>query len=202
MKIESEHNGIKFGDKCWAWNDFEKAGREFTFTAYLEGTGYSVKGFNDDGYVEEFRHARPLKTEAEKVLEAFEWKKIWSEKRRGSCKYYIPQSIVDDGRLECLRSDGLTVCFSVEDFDDWQLWEAPEVTLDTRRVAGWWCTWGSQTSIEFCDRVSSNGDWLEARDLTFRTSGSDTKTIKFSKDPMKPLDEWQTLAEICAEAQA
>jgi len=198
--MRNEYNGIKFGDRCWAWDLDESAGKEFTFTAYLEGTGHSVKGFNDDGHVGEFRHARPLKTEAEKVLEAFEWKKIWSENRRGSCKYYIPKSIVDDGRLECIRSDGLAVCFSVEDFGDWQLWEEPKVTLDTRRVAGWWAI--HPTLTRFMKIVQPNITGGEMLIGTHNLESHNTSPWKFSKDHMAPIAQWKTLEEICSEPQA
>tara|TARA_R110000851_G_scaffold274363_1_gene426977 strand:+ start:81 stop:689 length:609 start_codon:yes stop_codon:yes gene_type:complete len=202
MEITNEHNGVKFGEKCWAWDNDESGGEIFTFTAYLKGTGYPVKVFDDHGHADEFRHARPIKTETEKVLEAFEGHKICMGE--GISRYIIPQSIDHRGRLQCLRDDGATIYLDGVHFDDWQLWEAPKVTLDTRRVAGMWCA---------CPHMTDKARLVECVDiqkgLNLRLTGSndlDGSDLKddyvFSKDPMKPLDEWQNLAEICEEAQA
>ena len=70
MEIKNEHNGIKFGDKCWAWDVVEIAGEEVTFTAHFKGLQFPIKVIRENGNGDEFKFARPLKTEAEKVLEA------------------------------------------------------------------------------------------------------------------------------------
>tara|TARA_R110000787_G_scaffold40349_1_gene100405 strand:+ start:24 stop:392 length:369 start_codon:yes stop_codon:yes gene_type:complete len=68
MGIESEYNGIRFGDKCWAWGCNESNGREFTFMGYVKSSSFPVKVIDDEGHNNGFKNARPLKTEAEKFL--------------------------------------------------------------------------------------------------------------------------------------
>ena len=116
MEIKNEHNGIKYGDKCWVWDfnesDGDGDGDECFFLGYVKGASFPVKVIDEDGHNNGFKNARTLKTEAEKGLN--------------------------------LRLTG-------------------------------------------------------SNDL----DGSDLKDgYVFSKDPMKPLSEWQTLEEICREAQA
>ena len=65
------------------------------------------------------------------------------------------------------------------------------VKLDTRRVAGWWCI-DERRDKGFMRLITSVG-----------VEGSEDvmPQCTFSKDPMRPLDQWQTLIEICAEAE-
>ena len=134
------------------------------------------------------------------MLEAFEDQKIFRKQWIGKDHYYIPNSIDSDDRLQCLRKDGATINFHVISFEDWQLWEAPKVKLDTRRVAGWWCTWAEIEQMHCVREVSKDGLSLA---ISTRCYASELReNAVFSKDPMKPLDEWQTLEEICRQAQA
>tara|TARA_R110002096_G_scaffold40549_1_gene110114 strand:+ start:366 stop:746 length:381 start_codon:yes stop_codon:yes gene_type:complete len=70
MKIKSEHNGIKFSEKCWVWGCNELNGSERFFLGYVKGASFPVKVIDEEGAITGFKNARPLKTEAEKVLEA------------------------------------------------------------------------------------------------------------------------------------
>lgn len=203
MKIESEYNGITFGEKCWAWDlESESDREECTFMGYVEILKYPVKVFKNCGEIMDFKHASPIKTEEEKALEAFGGQKICLGE--GINRNIIPQSIDNRGRLQCLRDDGATIYLDGVHFDDLQLWEAPKVKLDTRRVAGWWCA---------CLHMTDKARLVECVDiqkgLNLRLTGSndlDGSDLKdgyiFGKDPMTPLNEWKTLEEICREAQA
>jgi hypothetical protein len=204
MKIENEHNGIKFGDKCWAWDIVENAGEEITFAAHLPGVEFPIKVVSDNGNGDEFKFARPLKTEAQKVLEAFKGQKICLKNSLDEDVYYEPKMVCLKHNLGCIREDGSSENVNILSFEDWQLWEAPKVTLDTRRVAGMWCACPHMTDkarlVECVDiQKGLNLRLTSSNDL----DGSDLKDgYVFSKDPMKPLDQWQTLEEICREPQA
>ena len=201
MKIESEHNDIKFGDKCWAWDCNESAGSEYFFMAYVEGSRHPVKVIKDDGVSVGFRHFRPLKTEAEKVLDAFEGQKICMGE--GISRYIIPHSIDNRGRLECRRDDGATIYLNGVHFDDWKLWTAPKVVLDTRRVAGMWCARAYWNNLHQVQAPSLDGGSCKINGERVNLMGEDpARQFSFSKDPMKPIDQWKTLEEICREAQA
>ena len=70
-----------------------------------------------------------------------------------------------------------------------------EVKLDTRRVAGWWCTWEELDEMQYVREVSKDGKSLV---LNTKCYASELRSnAVFSKDPMKPLSEWQTLEQIC-----
>ena len=141
----------------------------------------------------------PIQTEAEKFLEKWKGKKItvanvWDEDR-----YFIPNS-----------NDGENVIginnYDKPDYIDifglgWQLWESPKPKgkLDARKVAGWWCTWGSKKESVMVNIVHNNGKSLVTPagiHWSIEQIEAD-KSITFSQDPMKPLDQWQTLEQIC-----
>ena len=170
MEIKNEHNGIKYGDKCWVWDfnesDGDGDGDECFFLGYVKGASFPVKVIDEDGHNNGFKNARTLKTEAEKVLEAFEGQKICLGE--GQRRDTIPQTIDNRGRLQCLRDDGATIYLAGVHFDDWQLWEAPKVVLDTRRVAGWWCSTRDQLRggrLVIAVDLQSGG-WLRMRNAT------------------------------------
>ena len=76
------------------------------------------------------------------------------------------------------------------------------VKLDTRRVAGWFAIregWGQFVSCDQCS-VSGISIWISEEEVFINSSSM--SSYLFSKDPMKPLDQWQTLEQVCAEAQA
>ena len=61
-----------------------------------------------------------------------------------------------------------------------------EVKLDTRRVAGWWCTWEELDEMQYVREVSKDGKSLV---LNTKCYASELRSnAVFSQDPMKPLD--------------
>ena len=203
MKIESEHNGIKFGDKCWAWDCNDSVGKEVRLTGYIKDHNWPFKVVDDQGHSKEFKFARPLKTEAEKVLDAFKGQKICRKEWDGKETHFTPQSIDSYGRFQSLRNDGATIYLNVSKFEDWQLWAVPKVVLATRRVAGWWCKRIHWHNLHQVQAPSLNGASCRINGERFNFMvGDPACEFVFSKDPMTPLDQWTPLEEICREAQA
>ena len=137
----------------------------------------------------------PIQTEAEKFLEKWKGKRIrleyWEDHN-----YVIPNGLKNDEIFTFIDQDG------DEDFwhydCDWLLWEPPKVKLDARKVAGWWCnTLGAEFGRLVFSVDLQNGAWL----IMFGTGEMKVSAFNseytFSQDPMKPLDQWQTLSEIC-----
>ena len=98
----------------------------------------------------------------------------------------------------------------VKDYDEYVegegfIYRAPipePVKLDTRRVAGWWCSdLGSEDGRLVVNVDLKNGNWLRMLGNGAMESRTFNSKYKFSKDPMKPLDQWQTLEEVCEEAE-
>jgi len=138
----------------------------------------------------------PIQTEAEKFLEKWEGKKIWQEGMWRHA-YHLVTGILDHNRAYIKDQDGKCGHIVLRASDNWQLWESP-IKLDTRRVAGWWCsTLGAEDGrLVYCVDLQ-NGAWLRM----FGTSELKLNVLDseytFSKDPSAPLDQWQTLEEIC-----
>lgn len=143
----------------------------------------------------------PMQTEAEKFLEKWKGKKIHCGSMWAG-HYYEVIRVMDHNRVRIVDHDGMNGHLILRALDTWQLWEPPKVKLDTRRVAGWWCTWGHKTNLMMINDVQAKGkSFVTPAGIhwSIEQIGQD-ESIVFSKDPMKPLDQWQTLEEICAEA--
>jgi hypothetical protein len=126
----------------------------------------------------------PMQTEAEKFLEKWEGKKIWQE-GMWRHSYHLVTGAMDHNRVHIKDQDGQCGYIVLRVSDNWQLWEPPKPKLDARKVAGWWSKDKKSDYIKLLTCVHMNGttDPLEG--------------YTFSQDPMKPLDQWQTLSEIC-----
>ena len=159
-------------------------------SAYGAWRPYADTGFLDDGI---FR--APIKTEAEKFLEKWEGKKIWQE---GMWKhaYHLVTGALDHNTVHVKNQDGKCRYIVLRASDNWQLWEPPKVKLDTRRVAGWWCNKYASIFLTEISNVTTCGRTLFIEKTQHHVDELDEK-YKFSQDPMKPLDQWQTLSEIC-----
>ena len=136
----------------------------------------------------------PIQTEAEKFLEKWKGKRIrleyWEDHN-----YVIPNGLKNDDLFTFIDQDG------DEDFHnyycDWLLWEPPKPKgkLDTRRVAGWWVFFLGGLNYLMCSDVGRCGLSLKVSDTWVNIEN--LKCAVFSKDPSTPLDQWQTLEEIC-----
>lgn len=76
----------------------------------------------------------------------------------------------------------------------------PKVKLDTRRVAGWHVYVEGWTVL--CEATRPH---IKGESILIDRGYASVKDIAdggytFSQDPLKPLDQWQTLEAICAEA--
>ena len=138
----------------------------------------------------------PMQTEAEKFFEKWGGKKIWQE-GMGRHSYHLVTRVMDHNKVYIKNQDGKCGHIVLRASDNWQLWESP-IKLDTRKVAGWWCsTLGAEDGrLVYCVDLQ-NGAWLRM----FGTSELKLNVLDseytFSKDPSAPLDQWQTLEEIC-----
>jgi hypothetical protein len=184
MKIESEYNGIKHGELCSVWDLDESLALEAYFLGHRgdEAQCPFVVLFRGGGE-RSFRNAKPIKTEAEKFLEKWGGKKIWQE-GMGRHAYHSVTVVMDHNRVYIKDQDGEHGHIVLRASDNWQLWEPP-IKLDTRKVAGWWSKDKKSDYIKLLTCVHMNGT----------TDPLDGCT--FSKDPSAPLDQWQTLEQIC-----
>jgi hypothetical protein len=140
----------------------------------------------------------PMQTEADKFLEKWYWKKIWQE-GMGRHAYHMVMGVLDHNRVYTKDQEGKLGHIVLRVSDNWQLWESP-VKLDTRRVAGWWIA----CPEKFLARLVISVDLKRGEHLRMHGAspmeGEDLEGYTFSQDPSTPLDQWQTLEEICAEA--
>jgi hypothetical protein len=134
----------------------------------------------------------PMQTEADKFSAKWGGKKICQE-GMGRHAYHLVMGVLDHNRVYMTDQDGKFGHIVLRVSDDWQLWESPKVKLDTRRVAGWWCTYGDKSVSRLVDGFRMDGTHI----FLGNVSKHKFDNIVFSKDPMKPLDQWQTLEEIC-----
>ena len=138
----------------------------------------------------------PIQNEAEKFLAKWGGKKVWQE-GMGRHSYHLVTRVMDHNKVYIKNQDGKCGHIVLRASDNWQLLESP-IKLDTRRVAGWWCsTLGAEDGrLVYCVDLQ-NGAWLRM----FGTSELKLNVLDseytFSKDPSAPLDQWQTLEEIC-----
>jgi hypothetical protein len=135
----------------------------------------------------------PIQTEAKKFLEKWGGKKIWQE---GMWRHthYLVTDVMDHNRVYIKDQDRKGGHIVIRSSDNWQLWESP-IKLDTRRVAGWWCTWEELDEMQYVREVSKDGKSLVLNTKCYASKLRSNAV--FSKDPMKPLDQWQTLEQIC-----
>jgi hypothetical protein len=194
MKIESEYNGIQHGELCWVWDNNESKGMEAYFLAYIDNDReypiiVSDKYGNGNHY--DYKHAKPLQTEADKFLEKWKGKKITSVNMWDAERYFIPIA-TNGNRVEGVCPGDKADYIDIFDFEC-TLWEPPKkVKLDTRRVAGWWSKNKKSDYIKLLTCVHMNGTCVDMNGTTDPLEG-----YTFSQDPMKPLDQWQTLEQIC-----
>ena len=113
----------------------------------------------------------------------------------------VAKAIEESDHTEKLSSYGVWRPYVNTGFLDDGIFRAPipePIKLDARRVAGWWCsTLGAEDGrLVYCVDLQ-NGAWLRM----FGTSELKLNVLDseytFSQDPMKPLDQWQTLEQIC-----
>ena len=187
MKIKSEYNGIKHGELCSVWDDEENLALEAYFLAYINDDSEDpivvVDKYGAHSSYKNAKKIEPIKLEAEKFLAKWGGKKIWQEGMERHA-YHLVTGVMDHSRGYIKTQDGKGSYIVLRVSDNWQLWESP-VKLDTRKVAGWWSKDKKSDYIKLLTCVHMNGttDPLEG--------------YTFSQDPMKPLDQWQTLSEIC-----
>jgi hypothetical protein len=136
----------------------------------------------------------PMQTEADKFLAKWVGKKIWQEGMWRHA-YYLVTDVMDHNKAYIKDQEGRRGHIVLRASDDWQLWESP-IKLDTRRVAGWWCNKYASIFLTEISNVTTCGTALYIKETQHNITELDEK-YKFSKDPMKPLDQWQTLEEIC-----
>jgi hypothetical protein len=163
-------------------------------SAYGAWRPYADTGFLDDGICR-----APMQTEAEKFLAKWGGKKI--SRVSGISDWIIFDSVYGCCDDSVIGNDNCGLKVVTKDFRDptWKLWEPPKPKLDTRRVAGWWCTWGSKKESVMVNTFHNNGQSLVTPagiHWSIEQIEAD-KSITFSKDIMKPIDQWQTLEEIC-----
>jgi len=135
----------------------------------------------------------PIQNEAEKFLEKWGGKKIWQE-GMWRHSYHLVTGVMDHNRVYIKDQDGKCGHIVLRAVDNWQLWESP-IKLDTRKVAGWWVFFPSGLNYLMCSDVGRCGLSLKVSDTWINIDN--LKCAVFSKDPMKPLDQWQTLEQIC-----
>jgi hypothetical protein len=141
----------------------------------------------------------PMQTEADKFLAKWGGKKVC--RVSGISDWIIFDSVYGCCDDSVIGNDNCGLKVVTKDFRDptWKLWEPPKPKLDTRRVAGWWCTWGSKKESVMVNTFHNNGQSLVTPagiHWSIEQIEAD-KSITFSKDIMKPIDQWQTLEEIC-----
>ena len=157
-------------------------------SAYGAWRLYAYNGFLDDGI---FR--APMQTEAEKFLEKWGGKKIWKEGMWRHA-YYLVTGVMDHNRVYMTDKDGQHGYIVLRVSDNWQLWESPKPKRELKAtdLIGWWASNGTISGpIRTCsktNRVNMNVEWWNMWELGIWS---------FTKDPFVPLDQWQTLEEIC-----
>jgi hypothetical protein len=139
----------------------------------------------------------PMQTEAEKFLEKWGGKKIWQE-GMGRHAYHSVTVVMDHNRVYIKDQDGQHGHIVLRASDNWQLWESPKPKLDARKVAGWWMRGADYTTAHMVISIGTSGKSLSRYDKRiFNLEDLDGENYTFSQDPMKPLDQWQTLEQIC-----
>ena len=137
-----------------------------------------------------------IQTEAEKFLEKWEGKKIWQEGMWRHA-YHLVTRVMDHNTVYVKNQDGQHGHIVLRVSDNWQLWESP-IKLDTRKVAGWWMRGVDYTTAHMVISIGTLGKSLSRYDKRiFNLENLEGENYTFSQDPMKPLDQWQTLSEIC-----
>ena len=144
-------------------------------------------------------HGHPIQTKAEKFMVEWEGKKICQTGWLTSDYYVVPNTIDDNDDVWGDDENGFSVPITTG--ATWQLWTPPEpkVVLDTRRVAGWFC---ADPNYEFMlfPICSTDGRFIIIRGQRYSIDGTGIKDLLFSKDPMKPISQWQSLEEVCCGA--
>ena len=137
----------------------------------------------------------PIQTEAEKFLEKWGGKKIWQEGMWSHTNYLVTR-VLDHNRVYIKDQEGRCCHIVLRASDNWQLWESP-IKLDTRKVAGWWIACPEKSLARLVVSVDlKRGEHLRMHGAS-PMEGEDLEGYTFSKDPLAPLDQWQTLSEIC-----
>ena len=102
--------------------------------------------------------------------------------------------VLDHNRVYTKDQEGKLGHIVLRVSDNWQLWEPPKVKRELKAtdLIGWWATNGLLTGPILVDsgfdKVKIHVEWWHVRNL---------ETWRFTKDPSTPLDQWQTLEEIC-----
>ena len=138
----------------------------------------------------------PIQNEAEKFLEKWGGKKIWQE-GMWRHSYHLVTGVMDHNRVYIKDQEGRCGHVVLRSSDNWQLWEPP-IKLDTRRVAGWWMRGSDYTTAHMVISIGTSGKSLSRYDeQIFNIKDLEGENYTFSRDPSAPLDQWQTLSEIC-----
>jgi hypothetical protein len=138
----------------------------------------------------------PMQTEADKFLAKWGGKKICKEGMERHA-YHLVTGVMDHNRVHIKDQDGQCGYIVLRVSDNWKLWESP-IKLDTRRVAGWWMRGSDYTTAHMVISIGTSGKSLSRYDAQiFNIKDLEGENYTFSKDPSVPLDQWQTLSEIC-----
>jgi hypothetical protein len=136
----------------------------------------------------------PMQTEADKFLAKWGGKKVC--RVSGISDWIIFDSVYGCCDDSVIGNDNCGLKVVTKDFRDptWKLWEPPKVKRELKAtdLIGWWATNGLLTGPILVDsgfdKVKIHVEWWHVRNL---------ETWRFTKDPSTPLDQWQTLEEIC-----
>ena len=158
-------------------------------SAYGAWRLYAYNGFLDDGI---FR--APMQTEAEKFLEKWGGKKIWKEGMWRHA-YYLVTGVMDHNRVYMTDKDGQHGYIVLRVSDNWQLWESPKPKRELKAtdLIGWWAKDGNDYVGPL--RVDASEGLIGVNTIGHKLENCDG--WRFTKDPSAPLDQWQTLEEIC-----
>jgi hypothetical protein len=176
--------------------DVAKAIEESDEREYLGHGGVwkiALKKTPDDDMV----YRAPMQTEAEKFLAKWGGKKI--SRVSGISDWIIFDSVYGCCDDSVIGNDNCGLKVVTKDFRDptWKLWEPPKPKLDTRRVAGWWVACPAKLLARLVISVDlKRGEHLRMHGAS-PMEANDSEGYTFSKDIMKPIDQWQTLEEIC-----
>jgi hypothetical protein len=136
----------------------------------------------------------PMQTEADKFLEKWYWKKIWQE-GMGRHAYHMVMGVLDHNRVYTKDQEGKLGHIVLRVSDNWQLWEPlkPKIELNATDLIGWWAKDGNNYVGPL--RVDASEGLIGVNTIGHKLENCDG--WRFTKDPSTPLDQWQTLEEIC-----
>ena len=170
-----------------------KAIKESANIEYLFSSGDWV-GIRDPAWVDNSIYRAPMQTEAEKFFEKWGGKKIWQE---GMWRHthYLVTGVLDHNRVYIKDKDGQHGNIVLRVSDNWQLWESPKPKRELKAtdLIGWWAKDGNDYVGPL--RVDASEGLIGVNAIGHKLENCDG--WRFTKDPSAPLDQWQTLEEIC-----